>query len=323
MFPAYLTKSQQSVKDEEFSSLKLPKVGSHIITTQNTTPKTRSAKLNLPELGAMSSGHRTAILSVPSTPVSPSIPIPTLQRLTISNLDEIIKLQEVTCQKLRLEGKSKFLYKKSKEEFESLLSSKNNFILGYYSDGKLIAQLVIKELASNEKSEGSDYHINAETGKSLGITDNVVRYSIGGLIVDPDQRNNGLAHRLIGDAEKFLSKQHISKDICLSAISSTENPGSFLSFMSNDYAIISKFVSQEDGDTDYLLHKPLNRQLSSTLRAMPDVPLPHLKSSSNIKELDNIPAGKCLARSRDKQFYIKNIASIALSRNDKQLGLGC
>lgn len=232
----------------------------------------------------------------------------TFARLTLDNLEQIMNLQEITFAKLKEEEKEKFLYRRSREEYEKLLSDKDSFIVGYFKKGHLAGQLVVKKLESADEEVGKDYHISLAKKTLLEINGGIPRFSIGGMIVHPECRGNGLAQRLIYEAEKTLIEAQYPRRVCACAISSTENPGSYLSFMSCGYSMISKFLSKEDGDMDYLLYKPLSLEHVVDVNERES----ELPSSKSIQDLDTLDERHCVFRDKSKLFHVRNISSISM-----------
>lgn len=240
----------------------------------------------------------------------PKVPHETFIRLTPDRLDQIMALQEITFAKLKEEGTEKFLYRKSREEYEALLTDRDSFVVGYFEDGHLVGQLVVKKLDAEEEEAGKDYHISLGKKTLLGIAGGVERFSIGGMIVHPEHRGKGLAQRLISEAEKSLMASRYPKKVCVSAISSTENPGSYLSFMSCGYSMISKFVSKEDGDTDYLLYKPLSLEHAIDIGESGS----KFPSSKRIQDLDALDERHCIFRDANKTFHVRDMSLMSMKR---------
>ena len=250
--------------------------------------------------------------------IASSILHETFVKLTPDKLEEIIALQEITFAKLKDEGTEKFLYKKSREEYEALLNHKDSFLIGYFEEGSLVGQLVVKKLEAEEEETGKDYHIPLAKKTLLGINSGIERFSIGGMIVHPEHRGKGLAQKLITEAEKILIASKHPRKVCASAISSTENPGSYLSFMSCGYGVISKFVSNEDGDTDYLLYKPLSLERTiDTNESISQKP-----SSKKIQDLDNLNEKHCIFRDANKMFHVKDMSLMAMNNKENYLSIG-
>lgn len=217
--------------------------------------------------------------------------------LNKSNLDSILELQNIIFDDLNLKGKSKFLYRKSEEDFLKLLNSKDSFVLGYFDNNKLIGQIIIKHLTHDEEKEGCDYYISKENKSKIGI-DGSFRFSVGGMMIHPDYRGHKMAQKLINEAENILSKKFQMNDIALLAISSTENPGSYLSFLSDGYSIISSFKSLEDGDNDYLLYKPINIKLNE------------IKGNNFNLSNESLNEGEAIIRNKNKQFIKVKLESL-------------
>lgn len=200
-------------------------------------------------------------------------------------LNKVEELQRVVILDLQKRNQTNFLYERKTQDFINIFESHNSFIFGCFIGEELVGQVIVSELHKYDMIEGKDYNINSNMKEKLCMGDDFKFFSIGGTIIHPNFRGKNLAKLLISQTEDVLNKKFSQEKIALLSIASSDNPGSYSSFCSSGFYIISNFISQEDGDNDYLMCKLLTSKgkavISSINAEFHDSPKPLISKIGN------------------------------------------
>ncbi len=138
--------------------------------------------------------------------------------ITLQDIPSVVELYRTVYSELSQANCGKFIHNMDEEALEELISQENTALVGYYKDGKHLAGT----LYAKPFSKSSPFF------QTPTFEGDKTTYAIGGLVVNPQLRGNGVVSKITSSAVsgvKELAKQ--DKTICGAGVEvSCENFGS-------------------------------------------------------------------------------------------------
>jgi len=127
--------------------------------------------------------------------------------ITLNEVDSVVDLYRQVYEELKQTNCEKFIHPLEKQDVEELVTSEDSVVLGYYKEGKHLAGAVYtKPFSKDSKFFQTPVY---EEGKTS--------YCIGGLVVDPKFRGNGVVGKMANVAYngvKDYALSHPESEIC-------------------------------------------------------------------------------------------------------------
>lgn len=169
-----------------------------------------------------------------------------LTKLTINDLDNVLKLQEKIISGLP-ESQKHFTVHRTKEEFVDALTSPSKFVYGVYIGKSLVAQSILEFLDGNNNNsewlQASGYQYKAS---------DIAVYKA--VLVDPQYRGQGLMGRMLQAREDMSIMSGKKVSLCKISL---DNVFSLKNALTHGMDIIN--MKKEQGHCKVFLQKELSR----------------------------------------------------------------